>query len=198
MSELVISFGAGVSSNLVVSFSGFSIQLVNAKHFWSEGQSSLFDEGHLSKQLAFASSQSAPQKYVASGSVGESTFSVGIGVGETVKGESVGESVFASVVGKSVGEFEIISFPSSTVVSTVGDELYFCNELGFFPPAGLINAASLAGDLDGTMVFSSTENTAPKSTGETVGTSSTGIVGDGVGGLLLSPQSGDQMGLSSQ
>ncbi len=51
---------------------------------------------------------------------------------------------------------------------------------------------------DGAVVDPSTENTASKSTGGIVGTSSINIVGVGLGTLLLSPHSGVQIGFSSQ
>jgi len=52
----------GRSVGLTVFSAGGSMQLVNAKHFWPMGQSSLLEEGHLTEQPVFACSQSAPQK----------------------------------------------------------------------------------------------------------------------------------------
>ena len=49
--------GAGVFGGLVGRSVGFSVSgvgsrhVVKAKHFWSKGQSSLFDEGHASEHL---------------------------------------------------------------------------------------------------------------------------------------------------
>ena len=73
----------------------------------------------------------------------------------------------------------------------VGDGLVFDDVgRGFFPPEGFINddsAEGAAGDIEGDAVAPSIENTESKSTGDIVGTSSISIVGDGLGGLLLSP-----------
>ena len=101
-----------------------------------------------------------------------------------------------SVTAESVGKFV------NTSSSMVGDRLVFGDVgRGFFPPEGFMNddsAEGAAGDIEGVAVAPLIENAESKSTGDIVGTSSINIIGGGLGGLLLSPHSGVQIGFSSQ
>ena len=79
-----------------------SLQPVKAKQLWSTGQSSLFDEGQRTLHRVLASSQFVPQKYVASGSVGDQAFCVGPGEGRGVAGSGGGVFVMGYGEGRDV------------------------------------------------------------------------------------------------
>lgn len=109
-----------------------SRQLVNAKHRWLAGQSSLFDEGQRMAQPELACSQSVPQKKVASGSVGEYTSTVGFRVGLGVVGSRVGLGV-GMAVGTDVGVRVGLRVGMGVAVS------WFCTFAFFTVPSEIVD-----------------------------------------------------------
>lgn len=155
------------------------MQVVYAKHFSPAGHSSLLEDGHLTEQRVFASCQFFPQKYVASGSVGEYTssaaFDEGDGVGLIIGG---GE-------GGGVGN---CSFSVAPVDCDCCDELpEACDGFpfppkGFFPPDGFEKGVP----------FEVVEGSARLLVGVSTGVAGnsfvgipTGATGEAIGGLVV-------------
>lgn len=146
---------------------------------------------------------------MASGSVGEYTFSVGFDVGDWVTGSLVGAGE-----GEGVGKGVVVSF---CAVAAVCDELLDTEDglgfppVGFLPPVGLVNDPfeGTVGFLVGLPVTAApmgdlvTENTPSKiglasSTGEFVGSLVVAFVGGGDGGSLFALHIGVHIAFSLQ